>query len=199
MSSHPTPARRFEAGAPPAHASFDNLGPELRARYDNVTALVSPGSLAYKYAHSGWSGEVYSRVRRYAILETLKANGFANCSHGVPRGASKTKLAAYADQLLASDFVVSPQGKGRACHRDWEALAAGAVPLLDWDASPAMADLYAELPVVRVRDWRGVTPSFLADALADVKRRAARREIDMRRLYLPYWVARFTEHMAAVK
>jgi len=91
---------------------------------------------------------------------------------------------------------VSPQGKGRACHRDWEALAAGAVPLLDWDASPAMADLYAELPVVRVKDWRGVTPSFLADALADVKRRAARREIDMRRLYLPYWVARFTEHMA---
>ena len=67
------------------------------------------------------------------------------------------------------------------------------------DRLPAMADLYAELPVVRVRDWRGVTPSFLADALADVKRRAARREIDMRRLYLPYWVARFTEHMAAVK
>ena len=134
------------------------------------------------------------------VIDALKRNNFTTCSYGALQGSHDGDgHDDYVRNLLEAKFVASPQGNGRACHRDWEALAAGAVPLLDWDASPAMADLYAELPVVRVRDWRGVTPSFLADALADVKRRAARREIDMRRLYLPYWVARFTEHMAAVK
>lgn len=203
MSSHPTPALAESPGAPPAHSSFARLDDKLRALYDNVTHLVAPGALDWKYAHHGWAGEVYTRVRRFAIVHTLKAAGFPNCTHGLATaaplpGASRrqNKLAHYADQLLASDFVVSPQGKGRACHREWEALAAGAIPLVDWDASRAMADLYDELPVVRVRDWRDVTPAFLRAARADVLRRATAREIDMRKLYVPYWIARFTEAMA---
>ena len=50
---------------------------------------MGPGGLAYKYAHEGWAGEVYTRVRRFAIVETLRANGFAHCGHGgyrAPRG-----------------------------------------------------------------------------------------------------------------
>ena len=88
--------------------------------------------------------------------------------------------------------MVSPQGKGRACHREWEALSAGAIPLVDWDASRAMAELYEDMPVLRVRDWRAVTPAFLA---RELRRIVADPAIDLRKLYVPYWVARFTEHL----
>jgi hypothetical protein len=189
MSAHPTPADQDLEGAPPPHASFARLKPNLRARYDNVSGLVGPGALDFKYAHAGWAGEVYTRVRRYAIVEELKRNGFANCSHGIPR--RRDGEAAYAAALFGADFVVSPQGKGRACHRDWEALAAGAIPLVDWDPSPAMAELYDGLPVVRVADWRRVTPAFLDSEFA----RIAASAPDLRKLYLPFWIAEFTAHI----
>jgi hypothetical protein len=64
---------------------------------------------------------------------------------------------------------------------------------VDWDASPAMAELYAGLPVVRVKDWHDVTPAFLAEELRRV--RDAGRAVDMKKLYMPYWVARFTDHV----
>ena len=89
--------------------------------------------------------------------------------------------------------MLAPQGKGRACYREWEALAAGAAALVDWDPSPAMAALYDGLPVVRVRDWRGVTPAFLEGELARLRAADARGDLDLRKLYLPYWIARFTE------
>ena len=94
--------------------------------------------------------------------------------------------------LLGADFVVSPQGKGRACHREWEALSAGAIPLVDWDPSPAMAELYEGLPVVRVKDWHAVTPAFLEAELARIRTDPA---VDAKKLYIPYWVARYTDHV----
>ena len=81
---------------------------------------------------------------------------------------------------------------GRACHRDWEALYAGAIPILDWDDSDAMADLYAGLPVLRVRDWRNVTPDLLRSHLAHVH--DTRHTINVNKLYLPYWIRQVTAH-----
>ena len=101
----------------------------------------------------------------------------------------------YTNVLLAADFVVSPQGKGRACHREWEVLSAGGIPLVDADASPAMASLYDELPIVRVKDWRHVTEAVLERERRRIFAAAARGEISMRKLYLPYWIARLTEHL----
>ena len=73
-----------------------------------------------------------------------------------------------------------------------QALSAGAIPLVDWDPSPAMAELYEGLPVVRVRDWRAVTPAFLE---GEKRRIASDPSVDLKKLYLPYWIARYTEHV----
>ena len=53
-----------------------------------------------------------------------------------------------------------------------------------------MAELYEGLPVVRVKDWKSVTPDFLQKELKRVERDPA---VDLAKLYLPYWIARFTE------
>ena len=71
------------------------------------------------------------------------------------------------------DFISSrhsfPKGHGQQSHRDWEVLLAGAVPLID-EPPDTLAALYAGLPVVAVRDWSLVTPHFLEEQWAEIRR-----------------------------
>lgn len=54
-------------------------------------------------------------------------------------------------KLYASyQFVVSPQGNGRDCHRTWELLALGSIPIVH---TSSLDILYDDLPVVIVNDW----------------------------------------------
>ena len=191
MASYPTPARAADVPHLRAPKEYASPVPRVRERAARVFAeehVLSPAGLAWRYAHHGGIGEIFSRVRRFAVTDALAANGF-NCTHGPRRRGEPPASEAY----LNAEFVLAPQGKGRACYREWEALAAGAAALVDWDPSPAMAALYDGLPVVRVRDWRGVTPAFLEGELARLRAADARGDLDLRKLYLPYWIARFTE------
>lgn len=56
-----------------------------------------------------------------------------------------------------------------------------------------MAELYDGLPVIRVKDWADVTPAFLRAERRRIFAAAARGEVSVSKLFLPYWVARFTE------
>jgi hypothetical protein len=60
-------------------------------------------------------------------------------------------------------FVLSPPGNGVDCHRTWEALYAGRVPILL--RSPNTA-LYRDLPVVLVDDWSELDERRLRDEQA---------------------------------
>ena len=76
------------------------------------------------------------------------------------------------EHLLNATFVFSPWGSfvkkypwggnssagGHQNHREWEALLAGSIPLVDFD--PLLSPLWAGLPVVEVRNWRDVTPNI---------------------------------------
>ena len=181
-----------------APASFNGMKPDVRAKLTNDTLLLGSGpdglAALQKSVHASVA-QVLKRVRRTAVVDALKRSGFEGCSYGAQRskrGEERDAHADYVSQMRRAKFVASPQGNGRACHRDWEVLAAGAVPLVDWDASIHMARLYDGLPVVRVRDWRAVTPAALE---AEWRRLDGRRdELDVAKLYLPYWLAELTAH-----
>ena len=113
-----------------------------------------------------------SHPERPAKLATLRANGFA-CAHD---------CGAYVDVMLSSRFVASPRGNGPQNHRDFEALLAGAIPLVDYD--PRLAPLWEGLPVVQVRDWKEVTPAYLRRVWADMQT----REYDLAKAYFPHWL-----------
>jgi hypothetical protein len=57
-------------------------------------------------------------------------------------------------------FVLSPAGNGLDCHRTWEALILGNIPILQH--SPIDA-LYADLPVAFVDSWDEITPQRLIE------------------------------------
>ncbi len=56
-------------------------------------------------------------------------------------------------------FVASPHGNGLDCHRTWESLVLGNIPIVK---RSSLDPLYEGLPVVIVDDWREITASSLA-------------------------------------
>jgi hypothetical protein len=70
-----------------------------------------------------------------------------------------SRVDAWAEQSRYA-FVVSPSGEGLDCHRTWEALALGCVPIVK---NHSFADLFRNLPVLVVNDWSEVTESFLKE------------------------------------
>ena len=106
------------------------------------------------------------RPGRLAKLEALRANGF-NCVPNV-KGCNGAGLQR---RLLQSKFTMSPWGAGHNNHRDWEALMAGSIALIDHDELLAQS-LFATLPVISVSNWSLVTPTFLEAAWTTMQRRA---------------------------
>lgn len=65
----------------------------------------------------------------------------------------------YMYDIARSHFVASPSGAGYDCHRHWEAMYMGAIPIID--STPAMDCIYEDLPVIIIQDWKEVTVDFL--------------------------------------
>jgi len=122
------------------------------------------------------------RPGRQRKMDLLAQKGFECKTHAKECGNTRT---AYMDRLLESKFVFSPQGMGMNNHRDWEALLAGAVPLVDYHAE--LEPMWETLPVVRVRDWANVTPAFLE---TEWERLHLDASLEWTRIYLPFWLDR---------
>jgi hypothetical protein len=59
----------------------------------------------------------------------------------------------YRKIVRSSKFVISPPGNGPDCHRTWEALYLGAVPIVLRESWPFS---HVELPVIIVDDWEEI-------------------------------------------
>lgn len=80
-------------------------------------------------------------------------------------------------------FVISPSGAGMDCHRTWEALALGCVPIVK---RHPYCDLFSLLPVIIVDDWSEVTAEFLMQQ----HRLLQNKSYDYSSLLLRSWQAR---------
>ena len=76
--------------------------------------------------------------------------------------AERGSNVAFLDALVCHRFVLCPPGNGVDTHRMWEALLAGAVPVVL--RSRAM-EPFAHLPILFVEDFRRVTKELLEAAL----------------------------------
>lgn len=83
-------------------------------------------------------------------------------------------------------FVLSPKGGGYDCHRTWEALCLGCIPIIK---KTGLSPLFEGLPVLQVNDWTEVTPSLLQKTREEFQGKSFQRE----KLTLAYWVGLFQE------
>ena len=89
-----------------------------------------------------------SGTNRQSILATLAMNGIQN------RYASM-----YFQDLPSYKFVVSPEGNGVDCHRHYEALMAGCIPIIE--RNPVVEAKYAGCPVLWTDDYSEITAEYL--------------------------------------
>jgi len=64
----------------------------------------------------------------------------------------------YLKQVGNAKFVLSPPGNGLDCHRTWEALMLGAVPIM---LSSGLDSLFNKIPAIIINDWAQLTENFL--------------------------------------
>ena len=111
---------------------------------------------------------------RKAAIETISGDILHLEPYLIPRTDVWRKYTEYA-------FVLSPFGNGLDCHRTWEALCCGAIPII---RNPFLSDLFADLPVLNVRAWSDVTPELLQKTIAEFSEKTFNYE----KLTLKFWV-----------
>lgn len=83
-------------------------------------------------------------------------------------------------------FVLSPAGGGMDCHRTWEALLLGCIPILR-RLNPAFDKLFDDLPVLMVDKWSDIDEELLKKTIIEFRT----RQFNMDKLKLQYWVDKF--------
>lgn len=87
--------------------------------------------------------------------------------------------------IAEHQYVLSPHGAGPDCHRTYEALALGSIPVVKWNL--AYRHLL-DMPVLFVNSWNEVTQKLLEDKYAELV--AKFKEPSMQKLSMKYWKER---------
>jgi hypothetical protein len=87
---------------------------------------------------------------RRSILATLESNGIQN---------TRLDPSEFYETLPSYKFVVSPEGNGIDCHRHYEALLAGCIPIVE--RNPLIETKYKGCPILYTDNYSEITPEYL--------------------------------------
>lgn len=109
---------------------------------------------------------------RRTILKTLSSNGIYN---------SYINPATFYSSLPNFKFVISPEGNGIDCHRHYEALIAGCIPIIE--RNPLIEEKYKGCPILYTDDYSEITPAYLQEKYEEMKNKV----YDFSCLFLGYY------------
>lgn len=109
-------------------------------------------------------------LNRRVILDNLKKNGIQN---GI--------IIDYFQKLPEYKFVISPEGNGVDCHRHYEALMAGSIPVIE--RNPLIKQKYKGCPILFTSDYSEITKEYLEARYAEM----IDTEYDFSRLFMDYY------------
>lgn len=95
---------------------------------------------------------------RSKVYELFKQKTYCHTS-------SRKPYPEYLRDLAESKFVLCPRGNGLDCHRAWESIYMGAIPIVKSSASDS---LFEKLPVLIVQDWSEVTEELLSQKYDEI-------------------------------
>lgn len=113
------------------------------------------------------------RGDRQECRERIESSICVYPQESIARSQAWAKQAQYA-------FVVSPAGAGTDCHRTWEALVLGCVPIVK---RSGITSLFDDLPVIVVQDWSEVTRELLSVKQQEMQTQT----FDFSKLLMSYW------------
>lgn len=83
-------------------------------------------------------------------------------------------------EMINYTFILSPAGVGLDCHRTWEALCLGCIPIV---CIPEFRKMFADLPVLVVDNWEQITEELLQQTVELFKT----KQFNYEKLKLSYW------------
>jgi hypothetical protein len=104
--------------------------------------------------------------------------------------AEGKNLESYLEDMSKSKFVLSPRGNGLDCHRTWEALLMGAIPIVK---ASSLDPLYKDLPVLIVDDWEIITKKFLEEKYKEMQN----QEYNCAKIFSSYWINFIKKNLSA--
>ena len=72
----------------------------------------------------------------------------------------------YWKALLDHKFIISPEGNGIDCHRHYEALMAGCIPIVE--ENPLIREKYAGCPILYTKNYLDIHESYLQKKYAEM-------------------------------
>ena len=123
-----------------------------------------------------------SGINRGSIIKTLEKNGIRN------------ELVYSKDYFLALPsykFILSPEGNGIDCHRHYEALIAGCIPIIE--RNPLTEEKYKGCPVLWTTDYSEITRPYLEKVYKEM----INKTYDFSCLFLSTYDTRTQEYIKA--
>ena len=90
----------------------------------------------------------------------------------------------YLDDISNSIFVLSPRGNGSDCHRTWETLYLGAIPVVV-DNGKENINLYDDLPIVKLKNWEEWNINTLNKHLIEFLQQE--KNFNKEKIWFSYW------------
>ena len=94
-------------------------------------------------------------INRKLVVENLGKNGIPNVN---------IHHDSYFSILPSFKFIISPEGNGIDCHRHYEALLAGCIPIME--KNPLTEEKYKGCPILWTTDYSEITLEYLEEQYA---------------------------------
>lgn len=122
--------------------------PHAQPKHDYISTLCPQEPSGYIYANFSISTNSPIRKKVCDLCESIEYITTDICSDY--KEINKKSFANYIKSILEHKMVVCPEGNGVDCHRVWETLLVGRIPIVK--KSTAM-NHFSELPILYVQDW----------------------------------------------
>lgn len=119
---------------------------------------------------------------RVSAIKAIPSELISQQTSFIPRTITWKNMLDYA-------FVLSPFGNGMDCHRTWEALLCGCIPIV---RSSVFDELFEGLPVLIVDKWEDVSLQLLVTTVAHFKDKLDKNEFRYEKLELSYYINMIT-------
>tara|TARA_Y100000389_G_C17382798_1_gene475305 strand:- start:151 stop:807 length:657 start_codon:yes stop_codon:yes gene_type:complete len=122
--------------------------------------------------NTDWNRRMGSKVNRKIIHNNLYKNGIKNY---------KLNFVDYIFGLSKFKFIISPEGNGEDCHRHYESLLAGCIPIIEYNDK--ILKKYEGLPVLYTKDYSEITPEYLIR----MYKKMIFKKYNFKKLYLSFY------------
>ena len=94
--------------------------------------------------------------------------------------APKKPFVDYLKDLKLNKFCISPQGRGADCHRIWESILMGTIPIVK---NCQNISFYRDMPILIINNWEQINQQFLEEQYENKL-----NTWNDSKLFLDYWV-----------